>query len=178
MFIAFSVLPLSSSTATRVTVMSLPVLCSEIQLFYSKAYITWPSLYWAKSSPVANQNDYSKWEKGCKSGLLFPLSSTRLYDKTFIPAWSKVFVWFIFFLSFLPILPQSTLKWYEAKTGTCLLLYSWTLVTSVMGTYFYGPFLLQLFHPNRKKLTSHGLQQTDVTSLLSTAALHGPCSGI
>lgn len=68
--------------------MSLPVLGSEIQLFYSKAYIIKSSLYSAKSSPVANQNDYPKWEKGYKSGLICLPSSHGLYDKTFIPTWS------------------------------------------------------------------------------------------
>lgn len=41
------------------------------------------------------------------------------------------------------------------ETQTHLLIYSPTLVTSPLGTYFYGPFPSQQFHPRGKELKSH-----------------------
>lgn len=157
--------------------MDLSVLCSEIHLLYSKAYIIKNSLSWASPLPWLTRITTPKEKRVVSQVWFVPFPPLDFMTKLlFLPG--LTFLWGSLFSfsssSLCPSQHWNNMKQKHKFTFSFILEHWWLLLWEHNFTdHFHCICSIQV-----RKSWSHGLQQADVTLLLSTAALHGPCSGI
>lgn len=157
--------------------MDLSVLCSEIHLLYSKAYIIKNSLSWASPLPWLTRITTPKEKRVVSQVWFVPFPPLDFMTKLLFLPGVTFLCGSLFSFSSSSLCPSqhwNNMKQKHKFTFSFILEHWWLLLWEHNFTdHFHRICSIQV-----RKSWSHGLQQADVTLLLSTAALHGPCSGI